>query len=87
VSKLLTGNVYDMPATNTDTTHASISNQIMKTKNCTSEFCKVRVEEVNFLLLLSINNNKPPESGNLDINLLRIIADDIATPICHILHK
>jgi hypothetical protein len=35
-------------------------------------------------LLLSINNDKPPGSDNLDGKLLRIIADDIATPICHI---
>jgi hypothetical protein len=34
--------------------------------------------------LLSINNDKPPGSDNLDGKLLRIIVDDIATPICHI---
>ena len=38
------------------------------------------------ILLLSINNDKPPGSDNLDGKLLRIIADDIATPICHILN-
>ena len=46
----------DMPATNADTTHPSISDQIMKDKNCTFEFCKVSVEEVK-KLLLSINND------------------------------
>ena len=35
-------------------------------------------------VLLSINNDKPPRSDNLDKKLLRIIVDDIATPIFHI---
>ena len=35
----------DMTATNADTTHPSICDQIMKDKNCTSEFRKVSVEE------------------------------------------
>ena len=72
-----------MSATNTDPTHPSISDQIMKDNNCTFEFCKVRVEEVKNVLL-SINNDKPLGSNNLDGKLLRIIAYDIATPICHI---
>ena len=42
----------------------------------------VSVEEVN-KWLLSINNDKPPRSDNLD-GLLTIIEVDIATPICHI---
>ena len=33
---------------------------------------------------MSINNDKPPGSDNLDGTFLRIIADDVATPICHI---
>ena len=37
---------YEMPATNTDTTHPSISDQIMKDKHCNFEFHKVSVEEV-----------------------------------------
>ena len=37
--------------------------------------------------MLSINNDKPPGSDNLDGKLLRIIADDIATPICHIFNQ
>jgi hypothetical protein len=49
----------DMPATNADTTHPSILDQLMKDENCTFEFRKVRVEEVK-KLLLSINNVKPP---------------------------
>jgi hypothetical protein len=44
---------------------------------------KVSVEEVK-QLLLSINIEKSLRSDNLDGKLLRIIADDIATPICHI---
>jgi hypothetical protein len=34
--------------------------------------------------LLSINDDKPPGSDNLDGILLRIIVDDIATAIYHI---
>ena len=37
----------------------------MKDKNCTFEFRKVSVEEVG-KLLLSIKNDKPPGSDNLD---------------------
>ena len=37
----------------------------MKDKNYTFEFLKVSVEEVN-KLLLSINNDKPLRSDNLD---------------------
>ena len=70
-----------MPATNADTTHPSISDQIMK-DNCTFEFCEVRVEEVK-KILLSINNDKPLGSDSLDGKLLRIIADEISTSICH----
>ena len=44
---------------------------------------KVSVEEVK-QLLLSINIEKSPRSDNLDGKLLRIIADDITTPIYHI---
>ena len=47
------------------------------------EFCKVSVGEVE-KLLLSINNDKPPGINNLDGKLLRMVADTIATPICHI---
>ena len=54
----------------------------MKDKHCNFEFRKVSVEEVN--KLLSINNDKPPGSDNLDGTLLRMIVDDIATPICHL---
>ena len=76
----------DMPATATLTLHIQVHilDQIMKDKICTFEFrVEVSVEEVK-KVLLSINNDKPPGSDNLDGTLLRIIADDIATPICHI---
>ena len=33
---------------------------------------------------LSINNDKPPGSDNVDGKFLRIIADDVVTPIFHI---
>jgi hypothetical protein len=41
------------------------------------------VEEV-IKVLLPINNDKSPGSDNLDGKLLRIIADDISTPVCSI---
>ena len=71
----------DMPATNVDTTHPSISDQMIKDKHYNFEFHKVKMEEV--IKWLSMINDKPPGSDNLDGKLLRIIADDIATPICH----
>jgi hypothetical protein len=37
---------HERPATNADTTHPSITDQIMKDKHCHFDFCKVRVEEV-----------------------------------------
>ena len=55
----------------------------MKEKHYKFEFCKVSVGEVE-QLLLSINNDKPPGIDNLDGKLLRMVADSIATPICHI---
>ena len=33
--------------------------------------------------LLSINNDKPPGIDNLEWKLLRMVADSIATTICH----
>jgi hypothetical protein len=56
---------------------------IMNVKHCKFEFCKVSVGEVEHLLL-SINNDTPPGIDNLDRKLLRMVADSIATPICHI---
>ena len=55
----------------------------MNEKHWKFEFCKVSVGEVE-KLLLSINNDKPPGIDNLDGKLLRMVADSIATPICHI---
>ena len=37
---------FDMPATNADTTHPSIADQIMKDNICNFEFHNVSVEEV-----------------------------------------
>jgi hypothetical protein len=62
-----------MPATNT--THPSITFQIIKDK--TSKF-DVIVEEVKKMV------DKSTGSDNLDGKLLRIKEDDIATPICNI---
>ena len=55
----------------------------MKEQHCKFSFCKVSVGEVG-KLLLTINNDKPPGIDNLDGKLLRMVADSIATPICHI---
>jgi hypothetical protein len=51
-------------------------------------FGQVSVGEVEELLL-SINNDKPPFIGidNLDGKLLRMVADCIATPICHVFNQ
>lgn len=55
----------------------------MKNKNCSFEFCKVTVEKVQ-KLFLSIKTEKLPRIDNLDGKLLKLVAGDIATPICHI---
>ena len=55
----------------------------MKNNNCTFEFCEVSVKEVK-KVLLSINIDKPLGSDKLERKLLRITADNIVTPICHI---
>jgi hypothetical protein len=52
-------------------------------KHCSFAIRKESVERWK-KIWLSINNDKPPGSDNLDEKLLRITADDIATPICHI---
>jgi hypothetical protein len=38
--------MYDMPVTNADTTHPSMTYQMMKDKHCGFELRKVSVEEV-----------------------------------------
>lgn len=55
----------------------------MKDKDCNFEFGKVCMEKVK-KVLLSINNDKPQGSDNLDGKLLRTVADDIDSPFCHI---
>ena len=50
----------------------------MKDKHCNFEFRKVSAEEVKQLLL----SDTPQGSDNLDGKSLRIIEDDIASPIC-----
>ena len=55
----------------------------MKDKHCNFLFHKVSMEEEK-KSLLSINNDKPPGSDNLDVKLLRMIVDDIVTRICHL---
>jgi hypothetical protein len=47
-----------MPATNADTTHPSISDQIMKDKHCNFEFHKVGVEEVKKWLSINMTNHR-----------------------------
>ena len=55
----------------------------MKNKYWNLEFHTVSVEEIK-IIVLSINNDKTLRSNNLDGKLLRIIADNTATPIFHI---
>jgi hypothetical protein len=73
--------MHDMPATDADTTHPCTTDQIMKDMHCIFEFCKVSVQEVKTFLLSIDNENLDGNNENLDEKLLRIIADDIATPI------
>ena len=47
------------------------------------EFHKVGVEEVKTWLLF-INKDKSPGIGHLDGQLLRLVAEYIVTPVCHI---
>lgn len=51
-------------------------------EHCRYEFRKVSVEKVN--KWLSINKDKPPGTDNLEGKLLRLAAEYIVTPICHI---
>ena len=73
----------EMPTMNSEQLYSCIKKQIMKVKQCKLAICTVSVGEVE-RLLLSINNDKPPGIDNLDGKLLRMVADSIATPICHI---
>lgn len=72
-----------MPTSSCESSYLCIKKQIMKDKNCTFELRKVSIDEVE-KLLLSINIEKPPGIDNLDGKLLKIIANHIAAPICHI---
>ena len=71
----------EMPTTNSEQLYSCILKKYER-KALQVEFCKVSVGEVE-KLLLSINNDKPG-IDNLDGRLLRMVADSLATPICHI---
>ena len=71
-----------LPTSNT-LSCSNIEEQIMKGKNCHFELKKVNVEKVK-QLLLSINNDKPSGKDNLDGKLLKMVASDVAGPVCHI---
>ena len=73
----------EMPTTNSEPSYLCIKKLITKEKHCKFEFCKVSVGEVG-KWLLSIDNDKPPGIDNIDGKLLRMVADSIATHICHI---
>jgi hypothetical protein len=71
---------HDMPATNADTTHSSITDKIMKDKHCNFEFRKVSVEEVKkiYCCLLIM-------TSHLDLSVcldLKITEDNIRR-YCH----
>lgn len=72
-----------MPTSYCESNYLCISEEIMNDKNCSFKFREVTREEVK-QLLLSINNDKPPGTDNLDGKLLRMVADHIATSICYI---
>lgn len=72
----------EMPNSNCEASYAHIRDKIMN-KECTFELCKVSIAEVE-KLLLSINNDKPTGSDNIDSKVLKNVAAQIAAPICHI---
>lgn len=59
-------------------------NDIMHTENCTFKFVAVTEEHVKKLLLAS--KDKPPGTDNVDIKLLKLVADLISLPVLHIIN-
>ncbi len=60
-----------------------ITNKLMKNKCCSFHFEKVKVSTVEQLVRSS--KNKPAGVDNLDVKLLKPVANVLALPICHII--
>lgn len=73
----------EMTSTRNASSYSNIEQKIMTDKNCHFELKKVNVEKVQELLL-SINNDKPAGKDDLDGKLLKMVASDVAGPVCHI---
>lgn len=61
-----------------------ITNKLMKNKSCSFLFEKVEVSKVEKLIRSS--KDKPTGVDNLDVRLLKPVADVLALPICHIIN-
>ena len=73
----------EMSSTSNASSYSNIEQKIMKGKNCQFELKKVNVEKVQELLS-SIKNDKPAGKDDLDGKLLKMVASDVAGPVCHI---
>ena len=74
----------EMCQTNNMQSQTLIRDQIMRGKKCTFEFTKVNVSYVEKLLLNC--KDKPSGVDNMDVRLLKLVANLIATPVCHMLN-
>ncbi len=72
----------EMRQTNNTQSFALIRDKIRAGKNCEFEFTKVIVSYVEKLLLGC--KDKPSGVDNMDSKLLKLVANLIAIPICHV---
>lgn len=63
----------------------TIKNGIMNNKSCTFSFDKVSVMAVK--TVLRSMKVKPPGTEELDVQLLKLVADEISVPVCHIINQ
>ena len=76
---------HDMQTSTAELSYSYITDQIMKDKHCSLWVPQSGSGRgAFFLLLLSINKDRPTGTNNLDGKLLRLVAEYIATPVCHI---
>ena len=61
-----------------------ITKKLMKNKCCNFHFEKVKVSTVEQLIKLS--KDKPAGFDNMDVRLLKPVADILALPICYIIN-
>ena len=75
----------NMPAVDVNNiSNSLIKDNIMKDKQCLLKFDKVCIKTVEDILRSC--KNKPPGIANLDGKLLKLVAEEIAPPICHIIN-